>query len=216
MKLLLGDALAPTTSTIGFFETSVERLTRAFVEWQSHISKPQGVEVTEQAISGSLEEVLSRLRPLTGARRTRYLLLPTAGEWVAFFDNGAAGTDATSVCIYLSRTLSCRALRLTAIPHEHVVDRGRYGACTLELFGPGGGPLGYLRAISVVNDGGSWAFDQTGPPLPFEKVENYKRRKITERFTCEDLRDYAGALGVRPFDEDFFRPRNARLVEIGS
>ena len=133
---------------------------------------------------------------------------------MAFFDNGTMGTDATSVCMHLSRVVACRALRVTAIPHEHVADRGRYGACALELFGPGGGSLGYIRAISVINDGGSWAFDQVGTPLPFERRENYKRRKVTERFTHEDLRDYASSLGVQPFDERFYRPGNARLVEL--
>jgi hypothetical protein len=216
MKLLLDDALAPTTSTIGFFETDVEPLIRAFIEWQENALQSQGATLSKRDVSGSLREVLSELLPLAGPRRSRYLFLPTASEWIAFFDNGTAGTDATSVCMHLSRVIRCRALRVTAIPHEHVADRGRYGACTLELFGPGGGPLGYLRTISVVNDGGAWAFDQSGTPLPFERTENYKRRKITERFTCEDLRDYADSLGVRPFDEQFYRPGNARLVELRS
>lgn len=216
MKLLLDDVLAPTTSTIGFFETDVEPLTRAFIEWQASALQSQGITLSKREISGSLRDVLSQLLPLAGPRRTRYLFLPTASKWTAFFDNGTAGTDATSVCMYLSRAVRCRALRVTAIPHEHVADRGRYGACTLELFGPGGGPLGYLRTISVVNDGGSWAFDQSGAPLPFERLENYERRKVTERFTCEDLRDYTNSLEVLPFDEHFYRPGNARLVELRS
>ena len=214
MKLLLDDALAPITSTIGFFESDIEPLIRAFIEWQSRVLQPLGIEVSERKITGPLRAVLSQLLPLTGPRRTRYLFLPTASAWVAFFDNGAMGTDATSVCMHLSGLLRCRALRITVIPHEHVGGRGRYGACTLELFGPKGEPLGYMRTISVVNDGGSWAFDQSGTPLPFERLENYKRRKLIERFTFEDLREYTAALGLRPFDEDFYRPESARLVEL--
>ncbi len=216
MKLLLDEALAPITSTIGFFEVGIEPLVRAFIEWQTGALKSTAVTLLGREVSGSLRDVLSQLLPLTGPRRTRYLFLPTASEWVAFFDNGTTGTDATSVCMYLSRRIPCRALRVTAIPHEHIAGQGRYGACALELFGPGGGPLGYLRAISVVNDGGSWAFDQSGVPLPFERLENYKRRKVTERFTFEDLRDYTGSLGLRPFEEHFYLPGNGRLVELRS
>ena len=84
----------------------------------------------------------------------------------------------------------------------------------MELYGPNGDALGYVRTVAVVNDGGNWTFDVSGDPLPFEHVENYNRRKIVERFTFENLRDYAAALGVRCFEEDFYRPEAAHLVEL--
>lgn len=178
---------------------------------------PLGVHVSERCVTGTLRDVLLQLLPLTGPRRRRYVFIPTESPWVSFFDNGPQGTDATSVCMHLARVMSCRALRLTAVPHTLTAKgqmKGRYGACTLELFGPHGDPLGYERVVSVVCDGGSWAFDRSGEPLPFERVEQYHRKKISERFTIDDLRDYAAAMGLRPFDEDFYCPESARLVEL--
>lgn len=217
MRLLLGDELAPITSTIGFVEAAPDIVVSAFMEWEAAVMNPLGVHVSAKPVAGTLREALCRLLPLTAPRQRRYLFLPTDSRWLAYFDNGAEGGDAASICMHLARVLSCRTLRVTAIPHTITQARragGRYGACTLEVFGPGGDALGYTRAVSVVNDGGSWVFDQSGEPFPFERVANYLRRKITERFSFEDLRDYAGALGLRPFDEDFYHATEGRLVEL--
>ena len=51
-------------------------------------------------------------------------------------------------------------------------------------------------------------------PFPFEQVERYTERIKKKRLTFEMLRDYAAALGVRAFDEDFYLPDGvATLVE---
>lgn len=217
MDLLLRDELAPITSTIGFVEVDMSVAVGAFSDWQASVSSPLGMKVAVNSVGGSLREVISRLLPLTAPRRQRFLFLPTRSRWLAYFDNGIGGSDAPSTCMYLARMLSCRAVRLTAIPHtisRSSKSLGRFGARTLELFGPGGDPLGYLRSISVSNDGGSWAFDQSGEPLAFEREEKYKQRPVPDRFTLEDLHDYAAELTLRPFDEEFYLSRAGELVEI--
>lgn len=218
MKLLFDDTLAPITSEMAFFETDINSLLGAFVAWESRIMTPLGIRVIERAVQGSLREVLLELLPLTGPRPRRYLFLPTAGSWVWLVENSSAGTDAGTLASFLSQDLGCRAIRTAAVPHTKTKeDRstgGRYGACIFELFGPGGEPRGHLRSVALVNDGGKWTFEQYGDPLPFERVENYNRRKIVDRFTFEDLRDCASALGIRCFEEDFYRPEGARIVEL--
>jgi hypothetical protein len=75
----------------------------------------------------------------------------------------------------------------------------------LEMFAPIATEfLNYVRIISVVQDGGRWRFDADGTVQDFEDVEAYGRRRIAERFTDTMLADYAAALGLRPFDNEFF------------
>ena len=61
-----------------------------------------------------------------------------------------------------------------------------------------------------------WEFNQYRDPLPFEDTSRYTTRPIRNRFTFEMLRSYLKALGLRPFDEDFYLPpgsEEAILVE---
>ena len=64
--------------------------------------------------------------------------------------------------------------------------------------------LNYVRTISVVRETTRWRFDANGTVQEFEDTEAYKRRKVADRFTPSMLIAYADALGLRPFDEDFF------------
>lgn len=49
--------------------------------------------------------------------------------------------------------------------------------------------------------------DDESPPLPFEEIEAYKNKKLKDRLTPEMLQRYANALGIRPYDEDFYGNR---------
>ncbi len=81
----------------------------------------------------------------------------------------------------------------------------RYGARQFEMFGPiATSFLNHVRAVSLVRDGERWRFDAAGTVQDFEDVEAYERRRIADRFTSSMLVDYAAALGLRPFEEEFF------------
>lgn len=211
MRLLLDDRLAPITSEIGFLKVDCSVAAQAFIEWQAPIQRTRGVSVGKRLISGGLNEVLQTLLPLTSVERRRYLFVPTAGPWVAYFDNGHQGTDAMSTISYLARQIGCDGLRAVAVPDTIQDDssraKGRYGATILELYGPQDTDfLNYVRSVAVVNDGGAWTFTQSGGPLPFEDVGRYKIREIKRRFTFDVLHDYLKQLGLSPFDEGFYLP----------
>lgn len=219
MRLLLGGRLAPITSTVGFLEAPPAEAVRAFVDWERSVHEPLGTSVTQRQVTGGLEEVLPSLLPLTSVVRRRYLFVPTAGPWVAFFDNGHRGTDAFSVMSYLAQSLRCRGMRVTAIPDtvegEFKGARGEYGGVVWEVYGPDRTDfLNYVRSVSVVNDGGKWAFSQSGTPFPFEDLRQYGARRVKERFTFELLERYLSELGLAPFDEEFYLPDGAQLVEM--
>jgi hypothetical protein len=217
MRLLFDDALHPITSEIGFIEAPCARAVAEFVNWQAPLHQMRGVVLREKELRGSLREVLASLLPLTSVERRRYLFVPTSGVWTAFFDNGHQGTD-MGAAYHLATLIRCRALRVAAIPNTMPqratkAPRGRYGAIIFEVHGA---ELKDQRALAVTNDGGRWVFDQSGSPLPFETPHRYQERRLRKRFTFEMLCEYAAALGLHPFEEEFYMPSSdpiAHLVE---
>ena len=68
-----------------------------------------------------------------------------------------------------------------------------------------------------MNDGGSWAFEQSGKPYPFENLSAYEKPRKRDRFTRDMLVAYVQRLsGVDPFKDESFivnRERPAILLE---
>jgi len=208
--LLLEDRWAPVTSTMGFLELGAEQAAQAFATWQRGLVASEGFTFEVFPVSGTLEQVLSRLLPLTsGERQRRYLFMPTRSAWTAYVNSVWTGTDASSAMSVMAARLSLRCLRVVAVPHTLRKDGGgRYGAVMLDVFGPEhpGKILNYVRSIYASNDGGRWVFGQSGEPFAFEQVEKYQERRVRDRFTFEMLKDYLRHLGLSPFEEDFYLP----------
>ncbi|HLK99153.1 MAG TPA: hypothetical protein VK539_01145 [Myxococcaceae bacterium] len=208
--LLLDDRWAPVTSEMGFLEARAEYAARAFATWQAGLLASDGVTVQVRPVTGSLEQVLSSLLPLTDSEIQRYLFLPTRSPWTGYLENSYRGTDASSAMGYMARTLGCRGMRVVAVPHTYRKGQGRYGAVMLEVYGPHQTHwLNYLRVVSASNDGGPWVFDQSGEPFPFEKLERYQARRVRDRFTFDMLKEYLQHLGLSPFEEHFYLPEGA-------
>jgi hypothetical protein len=207
--LLLEDRWAPVTEEMGFLELGAEQAAQAFATWQRGLPTSRGFTIEVLPVTGTLEQVLSRLLPLSGGETQRRLFIPTRSAWTAYVENGWTGTDAASAMSVMARRLSIRCLRVVAVPHtlrKH--GGGRYGAVMLEVYGPEqpGKIHNTVRALGASNDGGRWVFDQSGEPFAFEQVERYQARRVRDRFTFEMLKDYLRHLGLSPFDEDFYLP----------
>jgi hypothetical protein len=208
--LLLDDRWAPVTSEMGFLETSAEHAAHAFATWQGGLMAPRGITVEVRPVSGTLEQALSTLLPLTTPEPRRDLFIPTRSSWAGYVENARGGTDAASVMAYMARTLGCRGLRVVAVPNTYRKGKGRYGAVMLELYGPHRTAwINTVRAVSASNDGGHWVFDQFGEPFPFEKPEQYQARRVRDRFTFDMLKEYLRHLGLSPFEEEFYMPEGA-------
>ena len=208
--LLLEDRWAPVTSEMGFLETDAEHAARAFATWQRGLLTPRGFTVEVRPVSGSLEQALSALLPLTSPETQRHLFIPTRSAWTAYVENGWTGTDAASPMRYMARRLSCRGLRVVAVPHTLREEQGPLWRRDAGGVRPAAdGRLNYVRALVCANDGGRWVFDQSGEPFPFEKLEQYQARRVRDRFTFDMLKDYLRHLGLSPFEEDFYLPEGA-------
>ncbi len=106
----------------------------------------------------------------------------------------------------MSQVLKCRGLVVSCRPQiikdERVMNNG---AVRFELWGPERTDwLNLERSVGVIGDQGKWTFEASGEPLPFEKPEKYKTKRIVDRFTPEMLEEYMAALGIRLFDPDFY------------
>lgn len=213
MKLLMNDECAPITSTIGFLETTLETAVQSFWDWQQRLrqQRADGLVLEDRRVSGTLGQVLQTLLPLNSHEPLRYLWVPTGSPWVAFFDSSWRGTDPSSVVSFLATQIPCRGLTVSAIPNTirrgDGSRRGRYGALSLTLYAPHKTDwLNVIRSIGVMNDGGEWKFVNRGTPLPFERTTSYQSQVIQQRLGFDQLQDYLHALGLSPFEEDFYLP----------
>jgi hypothetical protein len=214
--LLLDDRWAPVTSEMGFLEIDAAQAARAFAAWQGRLLEPDGVTVAVRPVTGSLEQVLSSLLPLTDSEIQRHLFIPTRSAWTGYVENSYRGTDASSAMGSMAQTLGCRGLRVVAVPNTYRNGKGRYGAVMLEVYGLHQTAwLNYVRALGASNDGGRWVFDEFGEPFPFEQREKYQERRVKDRFTFDMLKEYLRHLGLSPFEENFYLPEGvpAWLVE---
>ena len=128
---------------------------------------------------------------------TRNAIVPVDG-WSLLFRNGPKGNDVGVIPSLAARNLGSRALRAVCVRD----DEDTYPARILEVFGPDGQPpLLSRRSVVAANDGGKWVFETSGEPFDFEDLEQYKRRRKSERFPPELLYEYLRALGV-PIDAE--------------
>jgi hypothetical protein len=201
---LLDNRLAPLTYSIGFLEKPLQHLAAAFRKWKEGLRPAFEV----LPVSESLPAALRRLEPLTTIRR-RELLLATASDWTAYFDNRVRGADPVSPVSYLSKVLKCRGLIVACIPHTHAIrggqSTGTFGGIEFSTHTAESFPLAE-RKVSLVHDDDGWMFSAAGRVLPFENTDKYRARKVVDRFTPEMLASYCTALGANPFDPDFYKP----------
>jgi hypothetical protein len=172
----------PTTETAGYFRSSVP----VFAEW---LVKGLGQESwnARNVPAGSLAELVRMVQPRVPLRR--YLVLPVA-RWTVLLNDGPLGTDVGMLPSHAARELGCVAVRAVA-------GRGRFAGTILEVYDPDSDdPLLCRRAVYAADDGGRWAFGESGERFPFEEVDAYRRRLIRDRFTPELLERYLMALGV--------------------
>lgn len=198
-----GDKCAPVTSSIGFLRAPLGGVSDALYGWRSQIHG----RVERVRLPGGLVDNVGRLEPLSVGAHPRALVVATGNpEWTALFDNGANGGDPDTTVGYLAEKILCQGLVVESIPGATTTTGPRrYGAIQFEMFGPVRTDfLNYVRTVSVTQDGTRWRFDQGGTVQDFEDLAAYRRRRVVDRFTLSMLIDYAAALGVHPFDPDFY------------
>ncbi|TFC22109.1 hypothetical protein E3O55_19015 [Cryobacterium sp. MDB1-18-2] len=211
MLTLLGDKFAPLTSRIGLLRLPLSEATEAFRVWRDRLYGP----VTMDPLEGSLERILPRLEPLTNDNARDLLVGTSNPEWTAVFDSGFAGGNQISTVGHIAQTVLCQGLVVQSVPDtigRGSEDSGRFGALQFQMLSPLRTHfLNHVRAVGVTHDDSRWRFGATGTVQDFEQVEAYEKRSVRSRFTEQMMVDYCAALGLRPFDADFY-PGPASLI----
>jgi len=221
IRLLYDDKLAPITSTLGFLKCDAETAATTFYRWETVIC-PQPRRCVEMGniTSGSLEDIVKHLLPLTSCAHTRYLFVPTRGQWTAYFDNGWCGSDPSSVVSYLAEQIGCLGVRAAWVPNTLRNRKGRLGSVVFEVYDKPNPILNIRRSVYLVNEGNwtnNWDFGTSGEPFPFEQTERYQAKRKTDRFTPEMLDTYLKEFGIDAFSEDFYvatKENPAKLVSM--
>jgi len=214
--MLLDSTFNPITNTMGFLKRATHEVVAEDIKWQHEIFTNTEVKIEARPVRGKLQDALEALLPLVNIGHSKRVFVPTASEWTAYFDNGWRGTDAATPMSVLARRLQCEGMRVTAV-HHHMPrkrkpnDPRAYGAMILEIYAPTGKSR---RAITAANDGGSWVFNQSGEPYPFEDIRAYATKRIRDRFTLEMLEKYLKLLGLDAFSKDWYMPDSSEAALI--
>ena len=183
----------------------IDRATTALRTWSK---ERVGNGFVEAPSRERFPDVLRLLEPMVMIGRRRELLIDCAGGWTAYYDNNARGTDASSAIGHLCMKLACDGIAIDNEPHTAHGNEGIAGAVIFEYFGPHRTEfLNYIRSVAVAYDGRRWEFQVAGEPQPFETTDTYRARSPRDRFTSEMLVNYCRALGVSPYDPEFYRDR---------
>ena len=186
MTSLFDERLEPLTFSIGFLGAPPEKVAGVLVEFFTGVH--DGGWATEL---GSQPRVLLASTALDG--------------WTAVFEGDALGQGvAQLVALLASHQLRVRGYFVASAPPA--VKGGHWlGGRQFRVLGPEK-KLGTVRTVDLIeNSPGRWYFEARGEVQSFEDVEAYGCRRRRDRFTEEMLVGYAAAVGLRPWDESFYR-----------
>mgnify|MGYP000845752268 FL=1 len=202
---LFDGRLEPLTYSIGFLSAPPERVVRAarwlYFRWPDAWRRVA-------VLDCGLEEALLQLQPLEGFLHPRVLVASTAlNGWSAVFNGRIHGLGGRGLSVRLSRALRVPGYFVAAAPPASDPEHFP-GFRQFYVLGPQTG-RDHVRAVWVVDeeeDVGRWHFGTDGEVQPYEDVEAYRRRRRTDRLTERMLVDYAAAVGLRPWEDSFYRP----------
>lgn len=186
----------PVTYDFGLIRAPVETILdtrlRAYLD--------HGIEdCIAKTVSKPLDLCFQELEPLS-FQHTKEMYLTTGFGWTAFYQNGTRGSDPALPMLQLSKALCVRAMRICVSP-----PRATYPSVIWEVYDTaqnGASANGYRRSIAAANDGGSWIFETSGDPFPFEDLKRYSARRKRDRFPPELLWRYLREMGIPRLSDD--------------
>ena len=222
-RLLFAGRWMPVTKTLTFIEGAVDELVDIWLATRgAWVLDHTGYPLHARPVQGDLEGLLHQLEPLITVTDRKHLFIPTAdptapgGPWTCILGNKWNGTEGGLGGDYASRGF--RAVVVDSSPSnlDIATNKGAYGVHRLGVYWPdpterhgvGGRTIGIAQFESLRR----WDFVNEGDPLPFEDTTTYTAHRVPDRFTQPMLIDYAAALGLRPFDDDFYAPDHTAVM----
>jgi hypothetical protein len=150
--------------------------------------------------------MLQHLEPWAMPSWKQLLASTSADEWTAVFTQGSDIRTANVV----GARLDCLNIRTSHQPHIITRD-GKivsYGSTALWIHS---GPR-HIRSIQASYQS-RWLWTLFGDPQPFENLDSYTAKKISDRFTLESLNGYCRALGIERDDAGFYGSEGLLIEE---
>ena len=126
-------------------------------------------------------------------RPNRAFLISTAGGWTAFFNNHRDEYLPQAESYVLCERLKTETCFFSFDSRPDSPNRGS-GQFSMNRFISG---AVQTRDVLLYRES-SWAFQQSGEPLPFERLDKYACRPKRDRLDEDTLRQYGESLGI-PF-----------------
>lgn len=204
----------PLTKVMLFIEAPVEQVADEYIRWLGELEEPYRQVFYPVPVDMPLDAALSSLQPLTSGGARELFTSTDGGRWTSIWTGRIRGNDPSAPLDGLAMRMKVRTLSFTY--ERNVPASASYPSSGLgspeqlggRVFTSGwpttDGPRGYRSIYLARQSGKRWLFDLSGEPLDFEDVGAYEKRRVLDRFTPEMMIEYAGAMGIRPFDADFY------------
>lgn len=208
---LFNNRLAPLTYSIGFLNAPITTVADTITQFLTKVGKHGKA----HRLSGSLENNLLHLQPLTIGSHPRLLLTSTTTpDWTALFDAHARGQGVAQDVSIMAGKLKVRGYYVGCSLTSSVATNS-LGGRHFRVLGPEQ-LLGEIRSIDLIeNNPGKWYFEVGGEVQPYENLDAYSNRRRTQRLTDDMLLDYIAAVGLHPWDENFYTTPSYLITNTG-
>lgn len=182
---------SPFTDPIWFIKAPFERVVTETTEWLNELGGRSFTRLREP-----LPFMLHHLEPWAMPSWKQVVVSTSADEWTAVFSQGSDIYTANVV----GARLGCLNIRTSHQPHV-IHDRKivNYGGTALWIQSG----AQHTRSIQASYDT-RWLWTLFGEPQPFENLDSYAAKKISDRFTLESLNQYCRALGIERDNQGFY------------
>jgi hypothetical protein len=187
----------------GLVGAPLSRVSDEMFKWHAQL----GFRPRRRLVDVGLNEAANLLLPLDKTPYLRNLLVGTrSARWTAYFDATPSGGDPRGAVSVLGSRLRAPYVVVYATPFGGDSDAipGTLGGLQWE-YSPDGSASNQ-RAIALVEGEGSrrFHFEAWGPLQAWETPEAYTARDKRQRLTIERVAQYCRAVGIEPFDPDFY------------
>lgn len=211
-KLLLGGAWLPVTDCVLFINAPADRCVDELMNGVRgvHVLEHYGYPMQQRDVRAhSLPGYLETLLPLDGAEARKYLFLQTENpEWTAMFTSDWRGQDPSSPMAWFAQG-RIATVSIEDAPHTPGLPgyQASFGIRKIQMYEipERGEPIGHTLGVRAVNTK-AWEVAGGLNEFPVGNVWSPDAKRVTDRFTHEDLVEMASRFGLHPYNEAFYAP----------
>ena len=190
--------------SFGFIRASLEDVARTAMAWRTELKfAPQRVD-----LQGGLRENAQRLLPLAYSPVFRDLFIATrGGTWTAYTNALLPSGDIDGPVIVIGQyRLHVPTMQVTAIPFQREPGSvaGRLGSMQFAFTSADSNKSRSVALVEGETSSSRYHFEEWGPVQPWEEPDRYRARRKRDRIDPALLDQYCRAIGIDPFDLDFY------------